>query len=325
MKSIHSGIWPTMVTPFTKNKEIDYLAVEKLIDFYHQRGVAGIFAVCQSSEMFQLDLEEKKSLAKFIVQKVPDGMQVIVSGHTAEELDEQVREAEEIMCPGTDAYVILPNRFAAPDESDDVLIEKMEAFLRRFPDVPLGIYECPYPYKRLLTPKVLRACAASKRFLFIKDTCCSLEQIAEKLQIIKGSGIKLFNANSATLLESLKLGADGYSGVMANFHPELYAWLYHNFRSEPEKAEKLQQFLGSGSLAEYQYYPVNAKYNLSLQGVPMEISSRVLEEELFTESKRKEIAQLNELSAMIRGGLYGDEEKWKPIYDDAGLIRRNDV
>jgi len=303
MNNIHSGIWPTMVTPYTKNNEIDYFAVEKLIDFYHQRGVAGIFAVCQSSEMFQLGLEEKKNLVKFIVQNVPAGMQVIVSGHTAEGLDEQVREAEEIMCLGTDAYVLLPNRFATPDEADDILIANMEAFLQRFPDVPLGIYECPFPYKRLLTPQVLRACVASKRFLFIKDTCCSLEQIAERLDLIQGSGIKLFNANSATLLESLKLGADGYSGVMANFHPELYTWLYRNYESQPEKAERVQQFLGSSSMAEYQYYPVNAKYSLSLQGIPMEIKSRVLDEDMFTESKRKEIAQLNEVALLARESL----------------------
>ncbi|WP_054023876.1 dihydrodipicolinate synthase family protein [Bacillus sp. FJAT-28004] len=298
MQSIKSGVWPTMITPFTANNTIDYTAVEKMIDYYQKRGVAGIFAVCQSSEMFHLTLAEKKSLAKFIVENVPDGLQVIVSGHTSDSVDDQVREAEEIMCTGAEAYVILPNRFAAEDESDDILIERMKAFTERLPDIPLGIYECPYPYKRLLSPNVLRSCVELNRFLFIKDTCCSIQQIAERLQIIKGSGIKLFNANSATLLESLQLGADGYSGVMANFHPELYVWLCNYFQTEPEKAEQLQQFLGTNSMAEYQYYPVNAKYSLTLQGLPMEISSRVRDTKLFTESQRKEIAQLTGLSLL---------------------------
>ncbi len=303
MQSIRSGIWPTMVTPFTANNEIDYAAVERLIRFYEERGAAGIFAICQSSEMFQLSLKEKKSLAHFIKQTVKSGMQVIVSGHTADDLEEQLHEAQELMSVQPDAYVLLPNRFATQEESDDLLIERMEAFLREFPDVPLGIYECPYPYKRLLTPKVLRACIASGRFLFIKDTCCNLEQIKEKLNLIKGSGIKLFNANSATLLESLRLGADGYSGVMANFHPELYYWLFENYAKDPEQAEKLQQLLGSSSMAEYQFYPVNAKYSLSLQGVSMEISSRVLPKHQFTVSKQMEIEQLNEVAAMTREAL----------------------
>ncbi len=303
MQNISSGIWPTMATPFTKGNEIDYYAVEKLIEYYSNCGVDGIFAVCQSSEMFHLSLEEKRELTKFIVSNVPEGMQVIVSGHTTSRLEDQVREAEAIMNSGVTAYVVLPNRFAEPDEPDEALIDRMEAFLSRFPDVPLGMYECPYPYKRLLTPKVLSACLQSGRFGFIKDTCCNLEQIAVKLRMIEGSGIKLFNANSATLLESLRLGADGYSGVMANFHPDLYVWLYRHYRTEPERAERLQQLLGVCSMAEYQYYPVNAKFSLSLQGVPMEIESRVLNGELFTESKQLEVIQLNGLAGMAREAL----------------------
>ncbi|WP_168119989.1 dihydrodipicolinate synthase family protein [Paenibacillus sp. HB172176] len=297
MHHIHNGVWPTMITPFTDRNEIDYDAVEKLLMFYQRRGVAGVFAVCQSSEMFKLDLEEKKQLIRFVVERLPDGMQAVVSGHTADNLDDQAREAEAVMCEGAAAYVVLPNRFAGEEESDDRLIENMEAFSAKFPDIPLGMYECPYPYKRVLSPRVLRSCVDIGRFLFIKDTCSNVGQMAEKLSVIEGSGIKLFNANSATLLDSLKLGASGYSGVMANFHPQLYAWLCRNYAKEPGKAERLQRLLGACSMAEYQYYPVNAKYSLSLQGVTMAIDSRVLDADLFAESKRLEIRQLNEVAA----------------------------
>ncbi len=61
--------------------------------------------------------------------------------------------------------------------------------------------------------------------MLLKDTSCDLDCIKEKLAVLKGSEIKLFNANAATLLDSLKCGANGYMGVMANFHPALYKWL----------------------------------------------------------------------------------------------------
>ncbi|MBD2846597.1 dihydrodipicolinate synthase family protein [Paenibacillus sp. IB182496] len=304
MQQIQNGVWPTMITPFADTGEIDYPAVQRLLQFYHRRGAAGVFAVCQSSEMFRLELEERAALVRFIVEHAPDGIQVVVSGHVADTLEEQVREAEAIMCEGVSAYVVLPNRFAAEDEDDETLIANMEAFLAAFPSVPLGLYECPYPYKRVLTPQVLQACVASGRFLFIKDTCSELSQIKEKLRLLEGTGIKLYNANGATLLESLRLGAAGYSGVMANFHPELYAWLCRHYRDEPEEADRLQQFLGVCSLAEYQYYPVNAKYGLSLQGVPMRMDSRVLDPDRFAESKRLEIRQLVELAAYMRETLH---------------------
>ena len=67
---------------------------------------------------------------------------------------------------------------------------------------------------------------------------------------MKGSNMKLYNANTSTLLESMKYGAAGYSGVMANFHPALYAWLLENWEKEPEKAEYLQDILTPCSFIE---------------------------------------------------------------------------
>ena len=45
---IQNGVWPTMITPYTPDGKIDYAMVEKLVEWYIERGVAGIFAVCQS-------------------------------------------------------------------------------------------------------------------------------------------------------------------------------------------------------------------------------------------------------------------------------------
>ena len=296
MDNIKNGVWATMITPFTKHNKVDYKGIERLLEFYNEKGVSGVFALCQSSEMFNLNLKEKKDIIRFITRNSPSEMQVIVSGNTGDTLEEQLRDADEIMCEGVKTYVILPNRFASANEEDDILIERMEQFLNSFANIPMGIYECPYPYKRTLSSKVLKWCISTGRFQFIKDTCCDLIQIREKLSLLSGTSIKLFNANSATLLESLKLGAQGYSGVMANFHPEFYVWLCNNFRKEPDKAEIVQQFIGCCSMVEYQYYPVNAKYNLALRGVPIENECRVLNKDNFKECEKMEIKQMCQLS-----------------------------
>ena len=70
------------------------------------------------------------------------------------------------------------------------------------------------------------------------------------------------------------MGMAGFSGVMANFHPELYVWLTRNWDKEPQKAQILQDLLGMASIAEYQTYPVNAKYHLKITGLPIDIYSR---------------------------------------------------
>ena len=58
MKTIANGVWPVMITPFTSDNRIDYEAVQRIIDWYAGHKVTGIFAVCQSSEMFFLTKEE---------------------------------------------------------------------------------------------------------------------------------------------------------------------------------------------------------------------------------------------------------------------------
>ncbi len=98
--------------------------------------------------------------------------------------------------------------------------------------------------------------------------------IAGKIKAVEGTGLKIFNANAAILLETLRMGCAGYSGVMANFHPELYAWLCKNYLEQPEKAEQVQDFVGFFSVAECQQYPVNAKYYLGLEGMDIGYASR---------------------------------------------------
>ena len=61
-KEIPGGIYPTMLTPFTEDNKIDYNGVLRLLEFYKNNGCDGIFAVCQSSEMFFLSSEEKLEL-----------------------------------------------------------------------------------------------------------------------------------------------------------------------------------------------------------------------------------------------------------------------
>ncbi len=293
MKEINNGVYPTMITPFTDDNKIDYDGVKALIDWYDKKGVDGIFAICQSSEIFFLSFEERLELLKFIMENKPKGMSIVASGHTADDLDVQIKEAKAFIDCGIDAYVFISNRFAKEDEDDDVFLKNMEYVTSQLPDVALGVYECPYPYKRKISPYVLKKMVENGKYQFIKDTCCSLSELKEKLDIINGTSVKLFNANAATLYESIKMGALGYSGVMANFHPELYVELFKAHKEgDKSKAEFLQNMVGYFSVTECQCYPVNAKYYVSLDGVNIGINTRTRNPAELTESRRLEIEQM---------------------------------
>ena len=256
-----NGVYPVMLTPFTEDNKVDYEALGKLVDWYIEKGVAGLFADCQSSEMFFLSLEERVEIGRFVKERAAGRVPVVTSGHISDSLEDQAKELTAIAGTGADAVILLTNRLAKEEESDEVWLENLKKLLEMIPkDVPLGFYECPYPYKRIISPELLKWCADSGRFYFIKDTSCDIENMKAKLDAIKGTNLKLYNANTSTLLESLELGGSGYSGVMANFHPELYVKLCESFWQGDGQSRKIADFLTVASLIERQVYPVNAKY-----------------------------------------------------------------
>ncbi len=297
------GVWPVMLTPFTTEREVDYAALEQLVNWYIENGVKGLFAVCQSSEMFYLTLEERLEVAKCVLKAAAGRVPVIASGHVSDAMEDQVAEINAMAKTGVAAVILITNRLAQENESDEVWRANCEKLLEKIDsDIPLGFYECPYPYKRLLSVDNIKWCADTGRFYFLKDTCCDIEQIKEKLAAIEGTNLKLYNANTTTLLESLRAGATGYSGVMANFHPRLYAWLCDHV--EDERVDELSAFLSMASLIERQYYPVNAKYHLkTIEGLPVEPTCRVKEADGMTETFETEVKMLDELARLQEGKL----------------------
>ncbi len=68
-----------------------------------------LFAVCQSSEMQSLSLDERVALARFVVEKVQGRVPVIASGHISDELSEQTQELQAMAGTGIDALVLVTN------------------------------------------------------------------------------------------------------------------------------------------------------------------------------------------------------------------------
>lgn len=256
----YAGIWPVMLTPFDERNEIDWHSLERLIEWYLAAGVHGLFAACQSSEIFYLSDAEAVRLSRFVVDQVGGRVPVVTSGHTASALSQQAEQLARLADTGVQGVILISNRLATRSESNEAALANLAWLTERVPaSVDVGIYECPYPYKRLLSDEIVSWCAANGRYTFIKDTSCDLDVLRRRVQLAKGSRLRIANANSQTLLASLHAGCSGFSGVMANFHPELYVWLYEHWRDQPQTAERLSHYLSVAALAETLDYPVCAK------------------------------------------------------------------
>lgn len=303
IQSVRPGVYPTMITPYTDDNRVDLEAAAALVDFYAQNGCDGVFALCQSSEIFFLSDEEKRALMRAVAGANKGRMQLVASAHTAWDIQTQIRQLASMAENGADACVIILNRAAAQDEGEDVVRRNIEALLEALPDLSFGVYECPYPYKRMASTELLRWLARTGRVLFFKDTCCLAGLLAERQEAVAGTPLKLFNANTATLLDSLRQGIVGYSGVMANVHPDLYAALFRLHRAGSPDADGLQGFLTMASWVENRCYPVCAKYYHREFGVPMTLRSRVVQRSAWNATLEAEVRALRGWEERVRQWL----------------------
>ena len=274
--TIKKGIYPTMVTPFDDSSRIDYKSLEVFIEKLENDGADGLFAVCQSSEMFNLEQKEKTELARFVKRK--STLDVVASGHTQKSVDEQIEAMKEMEQTGVDAVVLISNAFAGPDEDDDVFLRNLDLFLNGFrTEIQLGMYECPFPYKRLLSSKVLGYIKETGRFTFMKDTSCDAGIIGERLLQTKGSRFGLYNANAHTLAFSTMNGAAGYSGVHANISVKLVAFIMNNpVPMDIFQAEAHRLFYDFAYFMSNSKYPVSAKIMLQRDNIFRTVESRVI-------------------------------------------------
>jgi 4-hydroxy-tetrahydrodipicolinate synthase len=275
--NLPDGVWPVMLTAFTSSKQIDRDGVDRLTDWYIASGVAGLFAVCGSSEMRELTAEERLALAGRIIKRVNGRIQVIATGTFGGTIEQQSVFVKRMADTGIAAVVCLVNELANQDQTDELWKANVEELMEKTGEIPLGLYECPTPYHRLMKPQLLAWIASTRRFLWLKETSEQIDLIREKIAAVQGTRLRFYNANTVTLLRSLQLGGNGFSGIAANFCPALFVWLCRHFEEHPQIAERLQRFLSiAGALKGYQY-PASAKQFLELSGMKISTACRVLD------------------------------------------------
>jgi len=264
-----------MLTPFTPGGAIDWPGVEALIEWYIAHGSQALFAVCQSSEMGFLSLKERVELAAFSARITNGRIPVIASGHIAQGRKEQLLELKAMAGTGIDALVLVTNRLDPALAGGTVFRHNLEFFMGQLPaDLALGLYECPSPYRYLLSDDEFKFCRDSGRFCVLKDVSCDFDTLMRRVEMARGSPLGVVNANSAIAWPTLAAGAPGFCGIANNYHPDLYRWLADNGHNHPELAGELAVFLTMAAMSENCGYPGLAKLYHQRLGTFKSISCR---------------------------------------------------
>ncbi|SOE21067.1 4-hydroxy-tetrahydrodipicolinate synthase [Spirosomataceae bacterium TFI 002] len=282
MEMLPKGLWPVMVTPFTNSNEIDLPGLERLTNLYLDAGSNGLFANCLSSEMYQLTTKERLFLTSNVVKISNNRVPVVATGTFSRDQNENADFIKKIYDTGVNAVILITSLLAEPDESESILKSRIEKLLTDTGNIPLGVYECPMPYKRLLSPEIMTWMASSGRFVYHKDTSCHSIALEKKAAAVKGTGFGVYNADTTTALDSLESGSRGISPISGNFYPELYSHLLKEYfaNGRTDEVNRLQALLTMMDRVTHSFYPYSSKLFLIKRGLKIESNTRIPQDTL---------------------------------------------
>ena len=295
--SLPQGFIPVMLTPFFENGEVDYNGLKLLTEFYLDAGAAGLFANCLSSEMFELSEQERLDVTKTVVDQVAGRVPVVATGTFGGPVPEQAIFVKRIYNTGVQAVILISGLLAEEHDSDEVFLANAKELISLTENIPLGFYECPVPYKRLINSDILAELLKSNRVVYHKDTCLDSVEVAKRLEVAEEYNFGLYDAYMVNAVSSLLAGAAGLSCIQGNIYPELVVWICNNYNNAERQDEikRVQQFFIDTMDVVHAAYPINAKYGLAKRGFPISMFTRREVGELTNELK----SEMDELLAKL--------------------------
>ena len=199
------GIYSLMLTPFFEDRSIDYNTYEEYTEWQVSQGVDHLFAVCGSSEMTQLTLEERLKLAELTV-KHKGNTTVVASANIEKTKEENLEEIKKMEQTGVDGIVLTTKGYGDDEETLVSYIRELASST----DLPVFMYEFPGFQPHLISGKAYGELTNDGLIWGIKDTTCRLDMIQDKIDNKNDSTI--IQANMPYLFDSYVAGA---RGVMA--------------------------------------------------------------------------------------------------------------
>lgn len=266
----YKGIWPVLITPYNDDLSIDIDGYRKMLEWYSTFNLGGIYANCQSSEMFELTEDEKLLLIKEAVSTVDGKFPVVATGNFGDNIDDHIEFTKKVADAGAEIVMLTVPTFHNTDEE----LEKYYLTIAEKTDTKLGLYECPVPRSYHLGFDLVKVLADSGRFFAYKETSCNIEKIKKLIAITTDTPLALLQANIPYMLESVKLGAPGSMNIAANWIPDLEIEVLKRGLQGDSYADDLNGILCAMEMAQRSVHPMGVKYLISKRGIPIKTLSR---------------------------------------------------
>lgn len=257
------GIIPAMVTPLTKNDELNEASLRRLTNFLIENGVHGVFVTGSQGEFWAFSAEEKKRAWEIVVEET-NGRVPVYAGTAAITTREAIALTQTAEKVGVDAVSVLTPFFVNP--SPDELYEHYRA-IASATNLPVLLYTNPDRTNVKISAALLSRLAKIDNIVGIKDSSGDLTLTTEYLANVPES-FSIVMGRDTLIFAGLMHGAKGAIAATANVVPALVVSIYERFKQNDLKgALKAQEELAPLRLAfTWGTFPVVIKEALDLIG-----------------------------------------------------------
>lgn len=226
-----------MITPFTKELEINWAGVEEIAAHLVASGHDGIVVNGTTGEAPTTSDEEKVEIIK-VVKSVVGSKIHVIAGAGNNETSHSVIQGQQAQSAGADGLLVVTPYYNKPPQSG------VAAHFRAIADatdLPVMMYDIPQRTGIAIESDTIVALSEHPRIVALKD---AKGNVAETSWVIKRSGIPVYSGDDILNLPLLSVGAVGFVSVCGHtvgsrLREMLDAW----FAGKSERALEIHQEL----------------------------------------------------------------------------------
>lgn len=217
-KFIGTGV--AIVTPFDKNKNVDFKGLTKLVNHLVVGRVEYIVVLGTTGETVTLTREEKREIVAHVVKTVKKRIPVVLGlgGNNTQEILNTFDDKS--FFNGISAILSVSPAYNKPNQRG--IYEHYKAIAKRSP-LPIMLYNVPgRTGSNISADTTLKLAHEFKNIIAIKDASGNLEQ---HMKVIKyrPKGFLVISGDDLTALPLVAVGGDGVISVISNAFPKDYS------------------------------------------------------------------------------------------------------
>lgn len=225
-----------MVTPFNDNLQVDYTALEKLVEHLINNGSDAILVAGTTGESPTLTHEEELQLLAFVKEKAK-GRVKIVMGAGSNSTQTAVEMSKKVEAAGADAILTVVPYYNKPSQKG--MYEHFSAVAKAV-NIPIILYNIPGRTGVNMCPSTVAKLAKEfSNIVAVKQSNSDLDLISDTRQLCPEDFV-IYSGDDSLTLPMLSLGAHGIISVASHLVGKEIKSMIASFKSGDVKtaAEK---------------------------------------------------------------------------------------